>query len=171
MYAYKNARPRGYVRENFLVISACGTKFTTQRLNSLLRELSCYRWSPQNRSPRTICGKLCCRRWSPRTIYGCHGWSPRTICGAVSGPPWPQMVPLKLSLEMMSHGIYIANRYGLYEQLFSFMHVSCSKRPLLVKIILLSQWPIRHVDVPISANVATSSIYYILTPEVLDPLL
>ena len=21
-----------------------------------------------------------------------------------SGPPWPQMVPLKLSLEMMSHG-------------------------------------------------------------------
>ena len=68
--------------------------------------LSCYRLSPQNRSPQTICGKLCCRRWSPRTIYGCHGWSPRTICGAVSGPPWPQMVPLKLSLEMMSHGIY-----------------------------------------------------------------
>ena len=31
---------------------------------------------------------------------------PRTICGAVSGPLWPQMVPLKLSLEMMSHGSY-----------------------------------------------------------------
>ena len=30
---------------------------------------------------------------------------PRTICGAVSGPPLPQMVPLKLSLEMMSRGI------------------------------------------------------------------
>ena len=34
---------------------------------------------------------------------------PRTICGAVSGPPLPQMVPLKLSLEMMSRGSYEVN--------------------------------------------------------------
>ena len=39
-------------------------------------------------------------------MYGCHRWSPRTICGAISGPLWPQMVPLKLSLKMMSHGSY-----------------------------------------------------------------
>ena len=71
--------------------------------------LSCHRWSPQNRSPRTICGKLCCYGWSPRTKYGCHRWSPRTICGAVSGPPLPQMVPLKLFLEMMSRGSYEVN--------------------------------------------------------------
>ena len=31
---------------------------------------------------------------------------PGTICSAVSDPPWPQMVPLKLSLEMMSHSSY-----------------------------------------------------------------
>ena len=59
--------------------------------------------------PRTICGKLCCYGWSPRTKYGCHRWSPRTIYGAVSGPPLPQMVPLKLSLEMMSRGSYEVN--------------------------------------------------------------
>ena len=29
-----------------------------------------------------------------------------TIHDAVSGPLWPQMVPLTLSLEMMSHGSY-----------------------------------------------------------------
>ena len=34
---------------------------------------------------------------------------PRTICGAVSGPPLPQMVPHKLSLEMMSRGSYEVN--------------------------------------------------------------
>ena len=34
---------------------------------------------------------------------------PRTICGAVSGPPLPQMVPLNLSLEMMSRGSYEVN--------------------------------------------------------------
>ena len=45
----------------------------------------------------------------PWTKYGCHRWSPRTICGAVSGPPLPQMVPLKLSLEMMSRGSYQVN--------------------------------------------------------------
>ena len=32
--------------------------------------------------------------------------APRTICGTINGPPWPQMVPLKLSLEMMSRGSY-----------------------------------------------------------------
>ena len=45
----------------------------------------------------------------PRTKYGCHRWSLRTICGAVSGLPLPQMVPLKLSLEMMSRGSYEVN--------------------------------------------------------------
>ena len=59
--------------------------------------------------PRIICGKLCCYGWSPRTKYGCHRWSPQTICGAVSGPPLPQMVPLKLSLEIMSRGSYEVN--------------------------------------------------------------
>ena len=59
--------------------------------------------------PPDIYGKLCCYGWSPRTKYGCHRWSPWTICGAVSGPPLPQMVPLKLSLEMMSHGSYEVN--------------------------------------------------------------
>ena len=50
-----------------------------------------------------------CYGWSPRTKYGCHRWSPRTICGAVTGPPLPQMVPLKLSSEMMSCGRYEVN--------------------------------------------------------------
>ena len=39
---------------------------------------------------------------------------PRTICGAVSGPPLPQMVPLKLSLEMMSRGSYEVNRANIW---------------------------------------------------------
>ena len=64
----------------------------------------------------------------PRTKYGCHRWSPRTICGAVSGPPLPQMVPLKLSLEMMSRGSYevnLANMHGSCDynyHLFFIMH-------------------------------------------------
>ena len=45
----------------------------------------------------------------PRNKYGCHKWSPQTICGAVSSPPLPQMVPLILSLEMMSRGSYEVN--------------------------------------------------------------
>ena len=76
--------------------------------------LSCHIWSPQKGSPRTICGKLCCYGWSPRTKYGCHRWSPRTICGAVSGPPFPLMVPLKLSLEMMSRGSYEVNLANIW---------------------------------------------------------
>ena len=95
------------------------------------RGLSCHRWSPQNGSPRTICGKLCCYGWSPRTKYGCHRWSPRTICGAVSGPPLPQMVPLKLSLEMMSRGSYEVNLANMDRVIiiiiyFSLCIASCS---------------------------------------------
>ena len=94
-------------------------------------DLSCHRWSPQNGSPRTICGKLCCYGWSPRTKHGCHRWSPRTICGAVSGPPLPQMVPLKLSLEMMSRGSYEVNLANMVRVItiiiyFSLCIASCS---------------------------------------------
>ena len=81
--------------------------------------------------PRTICGKLYCYGWSPRTKYGCHRWSPRTICGAVSGPPLPQMVPLKLSLEMMSRGSYEVNLANMDSVIiiiiyFSLCIASCS---------------------------------------------
>ena len=44
--------------------------------------LSCHRWSPQNGSPRTICGKLCC-----------HGWSPGPSTAAIDGPPGPSVAP------------------------------------------------------------------------------
>ena len=40
---------------------------------------------------------------------GPPGPSTVAIYGAVSGPPLPQMVPLKLSLEMMSRGSYEVN--------------------------------------------------------------
>ena len=39
---------------------------------------------------------------------------PRTICGTVSGSPLPQMVPLKLSLEMMSRGSYEVNLANIW---------------------------------------------------------
>ena len=69
--------------------------------------------------------------WSPRTKYGCHRWSPLTIYGAVSGPPLPQMVPLKLSLEMMSHGSYEVNLANMDRVIiiiiyFSLCIASCS---------------------------------------------
>ena len=72
----------------------------------------------------------------PRTKYGCNRWSPRTICGAVSGPPLPQMVPLKLSLEMMSRGSYEVNLANMDRVIiiiiyFSLCIASCSsyRRP------------------------------------------
>ena len=73
--------------------------------------LSCHRWSPQNRSLWTICGKICCCGWSPGPSMAAID-GPWTICGAVSGPPQPQMVPLKLSFEMMPH-IAFGSLHGL----------------------------------------------------------
>ena len=60
----------------------------------------------------------------PRTKYGCHRWSPRTICGAVSGPPLPQMVPLKLFLEMMSRGSYEVNPANMDRVIIIIIHFS-----------------------------------------------
>ena len=37
-------------------------------------------------------------------MYGCHRWSP--IPSVAPQALWPQMVPLKISLEMMSHSSY-----------------------------------------------------------------
>ena len=56
---------------------------------------------------------------------------PRTICGAVSDPPLPQMVPLKLSLEMMSRGSYEVNLANMDRVIiiiiyFSLCIASCS---------------------------------------------
>ena len=82
---------------------------TTGKTLQSRKELSCQRWSPQNGSPRAICGKLCCYGWSPGPSTAAIDGPPRTICGAVSGPPLPQMVLLKLSLEMMSRGSYEVN--------------------------------------------------------------
>ena len=117
-----------FTRKNLLGLYCVAHKITVA--------LSCHRWSPQNWSPRTICGKLCCYGWSPRTKYGCHRWSPRTICGTVSGPPLPQMVPLKLSLEMMSRGSYEVNLANMDRVIiiiiyFSLCIASCSsyRRP------------------------------------------
>ena len=50
--------------------------------------------------------------------------SPRTICGAVSGPPLPQMVPLKLSLEMMSRGSYEVNLANMDRVIIIVIYVS-----------------------------------------------
>ena len=56
---------------------------------------------------------------------------PRTICDAVSGPPLPQMVPLKLSSEMMSRGSYEVNLANMDRVIiiiiyFSLCIASCS---------------------------------------------
>ena len=56
---------------------------------------------------------------------------PRTIYGAVSGPPLPQMFPLKLSLEMMSRGSYEVNLANMDRVIiiiiyFSLCTASCS---------------------------------------------
>ena len=85
---------------------------------------------PQNGSPWTICGKLCFYGWSPGPSMAAID-GPRTICGAVSGPPLPQMVPLKLSLEMMSCGSYEVNLANMDRVIiiiiyFSFCIASCS---------------------------------------------
>ena len=44
--------------------------------------LLCHRWSPQNGSPLTICGKLCC-----------YGWFPGPSTAAIDGPPRPSVAP------------------------------------------------------------------------------
>ena len=50
----------------------------TKRLAYSLWDLSHYRWSPHNRSPRTKCGN---HGWSPGTMHGCYTWSRGTIYG------------------------------------------------------------------------------------------
>ena len=53
-----------------------------------------------------------------------YRWSPRTICGAASGPPLPQMVPLKLSLEMMSRGSYEVNLANMDRVIILIIYLS-----------------------------------------------
>ena len=130
-------RPKGLGDET----RRCSEKWLYHRFTAWFDVLSCHRWSPQNGSPpkwvpRTIYGKLCCYGWSPQTKYGCHRWSPRTIYGTVSGPPFPQMVPLKLSLEMMSRGSYEVNLANMdrvtimiiYFSLYALLH-AVARRP------------------------------------------
>ena len=44
------------------------------------------------------------------------------VSGAVSGPTWPQMVPLKLSLQMMSHKVAKHRLCDYNCHLFFIMH-------------------------------------------------
>ena len=74
----------------------------------------------------------------PKWVPPDHLWQimllwmvPRTICGAISGPPFTQMVPLKLSLEMMSRGSYEVNLANMDRVIiiiiyFSLCIASCS---------------------------------------------
>ena len=113
-----------FMRDSRVTLTSLVIPYTCFLGIGIVAGLSCHIWSPQNGSPRTICGKLCCYGWSPRTKYGCHRWSPRTICGAVSGPPLPQMVPLKLSLEMMSRGSYEVNLANMDRVVISIIYFS-----------------------------------------------
>ena len=61
---------------------------------------------------------------SMAAVDGPGRWSPRTICGAASGPPLPQMVPLKLSLEMMSRGSYEVNLANMDRVIILIIYLS-----------------------------------------------
>ena len=86
---------------------------------------------PQNGFPGPSVANYVAMDGPPDQVRLPYRWSPRTICGAVSGPSFPQMVPLKLSLEMMSRSSYevkLANmdRVVIIIIYFSLFIASCS---------------------------------------------
>ena len=100
------------------------------RFDFWFADLSFHRCSPKMGPPDHL-WQIMLLWMVPRTKYGCHRWSPRIICGTVSGPPLPQMVPLKLSLEMMSRGSYEVNLANMDRVIiiiiyFSLCIASCS---------------------------------------------